>query len=161
MTPPLPFELFIKIVEFLPDDVIFKLYQTGRELHGIRSIYIEKILPHIKKTSLLKLENYQKSFYIEIDDGGILKEYGITECDMEIINGVVILKLDFIFFYIPTYPVYLNVLKSKSIIVSSLLIPYDGNLYKTGYILEKIEFTTRYYFFSLLKLKLSKKFKIL
>jgi len=160
----LPPELFVKIVEFLPDEVIFNLWCTGRELHGIKSIYIQKILPYIKKTSLLKLKNYQKSFYIEIDDGGPLKEYGIINCRLNIINETIILNLDNNNFVFPKYPFCaLHVFKlDQSIVVTASF--FSDNyvlLYKKGYYcLEKIEFTTRYYFFSLLKLKLKQSVKL-
>lgn len=159
MTPLLlPPELFVKIVEFLPDEVIFNLWCTGRELHGIKSIYIQKILPYIKKTTLLKLENYQKSFYIEIDDGGPLKDFGIIKCNLNIVDDgkdkAMIFKFDNVVLCIPTY-------YGQSIVVTASFCSNDGDIvYHNGYYLEKIEFTTCYYFFSFLKLKLSNKTRL-
>lgn len=164
----LPLELIIKIFEFLPSKVIFKLWCTGRELHGIRSIYIDIILPYIKKTTLLKLENYQKSFYIEIDDKGPLKEYGIIKCDLNIVDTsegkAMIFKFDNVVLAIPTYTCFCDlsqITDRKSIVVIASFCLNDGDIvYHNGYYLEKIEFTTRYYFFSFLKLKLSNKTRL-
>ncbi len=44
----LPFELYLKIVEYLPDHIIFSLWNTGRELHSCDSLYNHRILPHLR-----------------------------------------------------------------------------------------------------------------
>jgi len=144
MTLLLPPELFVKIVEFLPDEVIFNLWCTGRELHGIKSIYIEKILPHVRFQTFIKLENMQKDFYVQIDDGGILKNYGIVGCTVKKRGMSVMLNIGFAYIYIWF---------DKHILVTVIWVKDDFNR-KSGYILQKAEFTTCYLFFTLLKLKI-------
>ena len=151
----LPLELIIKIFEFLPSEVIFKLWCTGRELHGIKSIYINKILPHVRFKTILKLEKLQKSLYVQIDDGGILKNYGIVGCTVKITTSVIMLDLGFAHIYMPTFFNY-SVFKYGYIIVAVQWINDDLKR-RNGYILQKAEFKTCYLIFALLKLKISTK----
>lgn len=148
--PPLPPELIIKIVEFLPDEVIFNLWCTGRELHNIRNIYIYKILPYIRFKTIVKLEKLQTDLYIQID-GGLLNNYGIVKCTVKkSIN--IILDLGFARIHMPTEFSFWF-FKYKNIITVIEWINDDLKR-RNGYILQKAEFTSCYLFFTLLKLKI-------
>lgn len=146
----LPLELIIKIFEFLPSKVIFKLWCTGRELHGIRSIYIDKILPYIRFKTILKLEKLQTDLYVQIDDGGILKNHGIVGCTVSKLGGdIIMLDLGFAHIYIPSLSNFPHIIVAVKW--------FKDDLKRTnGYILQKAEFTTCYLIFALLKLKISK-----
>lgn len=151
----LPLELIIKIFEFLPSKVIFKLWCTGRELHGIRSIYIDIILPYIRFKTILKFEKLQTDLYVQIDDGGILKNHGIIGCTVSKLGGdIIMLDLGFAHIYIPSLSNFC-IFKYKYIIVAVKWFKDDLNR-TNGYILQKAEFTTCYLIFALLKLKISK-----
>ncbi len=43
-----PFEVFLHIVSFLPDTVVYALWCSGRELHSQKDLYNERILPFVR-----------------------------------------------------------------------------------------------------------------
>lgn len=146
-----PLDVFGLICEYLPNEVVFNLWNTGRELHDkikFRKIYIGKILPFLRMATMSKLDIYLKNcrpFYVEIDDSGILKSFGIMECKWSLKEKIFIMSFT-----------------CGQLIINS---PSNGNSIKLDmywsigehqFVLEKVEYFKYCLVFPLLKLTIKK-----
>ena len=78
--PAFPFEVFVRIVDFLPDSVVYALWCSGRELHSLRELYNERILPFGRVAQWHKLCIWRRELLtknaqiaVSIKDGAFLE----------------------------------------------------------------------------------------
>lgn len=169
-----PLDVFGLICEYLPDEVVFNLWNTGRELHNkikFRRIYIGKILPFLRMVTMSKLDIYFKNlylkncnfFYVEIDDGWILKSFGVMKCKWSLhylnIKNKIFTNMTFNCgqMMLDSLSEYLQDEESS---ITLYMFWSNDNLHRTDtFVLEKVEYLSYLCVFPLLKLTIKKRYE--
>lgn len=82
----LPFEVYLHMVEYLPDAKLLELWCTGRELHAYKWLYNKRILPQLRLRQWHTFLHWmhrcgERTIHLTLDAGPVQGLYIATKCD--------------------------------------------------------------------------------
>ncbi len=91
----IPFDVFMMIMHFLPDSVLYALWCTGRELHSQTRLYNERILPCVRLAQWHKLCAWRHAVrargefaHVAVRDGAFLESMSPFQLRFDTFDGI-------------------------------------------------------------------------